>query len=408
MKMKKIKYKTQCLVNCLIPALFVIFLPACSGELEHGPIGTGNTSAPESVKNVRVENISGGAILTYELPNNTDLLYVKAVYDLNGEQRETRVSAYVNQLKVEGFGDTHTHTVELYAVNRMEVASVPVKQTIQPLTPSILSVRKTLQVNADFGGFIVLFENLNKADIALYAIKKDTVEEKFIEHDALYTAINKGIFRVRNLPNKSNDFGIYIVDRWNNFSDTLFFTLTPWKEDFLDKRLFSAKTVQGDVAWNFYSGNPAYAFDDQVGNWNYAHTNFPEEFPHRYTLDLGVLVRLSRFQFWQRPGDDVLYQHGAPKIYKLYGRADDPGNGSSDLLAGWTLLMTCNSFKPSGLPVGQNSSEDVEFAAKGEEFSFPRDVAVVRYLRFEMLESWSGMKCSTISELSFYGDIQTE
>jgi hypothetical protein len=70
--------------------------------------------------------------------------------------------------------------------------------------------------------------------------------------------------------------------------------------------------------------------------------------------------------------------------------------------------MTCKSFKPSGLPLGQNSSEDVEFAANGEEFSFPRDIAVVRYLRFEMLESWSGMKCSTIGELSFYGDIQPE
>jgi hypothetical protein len=68
--------------------------------------------------------------------------------------------------------------------------------------------------------------------------------------------------------------------------------------------------------------------------------------------------------------------------------------------------MDCNSFKPSGLPVGQNSSEDVEYAAKGEEFSFPRGINAVRYMRFEMLESWSGMKCSTIGELSFWGDIQ--
>jgi hypothetical protein len=41
----------------------------------------------------------------------------------------------------------------------------------------------------------------------------------------------------------------------------------------------------------------------------------------------------------------------------------------------------------------------------GEEFIFPRDLAEVRYIRFEMLESWSGMQCSTISELSFWGQI---
>ncbi|MDR0542474.1 MAG: DUF4959 domain-containing protein, partial [Dysgonamonadaceae bacterium] len=364
--MKKIKDKWQWLVNYCVSALLLMVIPACSGELEHGPIGTGNTSAPAPVRNVMVENISGGAILTYELPDNTDLLYVKAVYDLNGVRRERRVSAYVNQLKVEGFGDTGAHTVELYAVNRMEVASAPVKQIIQPLTPSILLVRETLRADADFGGFTVSFENHGKADIAIYAIKKDTIEEKFTEHDALYTAIEKGTFRVRNLPPKSNDFGVYVVDRWNNFSDTLFFTLTPWKEELLDKKLFRHKTVQGDVSWNNYSvGRPESAYDGVVANNNYAHTQYPLDFPHRYTLDLGVPVRLSRFLFYQRPGDDVLYQHGAPKVYNLYGRTDDPGNGSSDVLDGWTLLMTCKSFKPSGLPLGQNSSEDVEFAANG-------------------------------------------
>jgi hypothetical protein len=406
--MKTIKDIKKYFGNCLTSALFFLLF-ACAGDFEHGPIGKGNTSAPDPVKNVRAENISGGAILTYELPGNTDLLYVKAVYVQNDARRETRTSAYVNTLKIEGFGDTNEHAVELYSVNRMGRESAAVKQVIRPLTPSIFFVEQSLQATVDFGGFIVSFENPNKEDIAIYALKRDTIDGKFIEHDALYTSLEQGSFSVRDLPNITNDFGMYVVDRWNNFSDTAFFTMTPWKEDYLDKKLFRARTVQGDATWNNYGGGaPEHAFDDDVSNGRYAHTAYPLEFPHYYTLDLGVSVRLSRFRLWQRPGDDVLYQHGAPKVYNIYGRADDPGNGSSDILEGWTLLMTCNSFKPSGLPLGQNSSEDVEFAAKGEEFSFPRDLEAVRYLRFEMLESWSGMKCSVIGELSFWGDIQPE
>jgi hypothetical protein len=405
--MELIKYKKQRFAGSWIAAcLFTFLLSACGGDMEHGPLGSGNESAPDTVKNVVVENTPGGAILTYELPGNVDLQYVKAVYTLNGIQREAIASAYVNQVKVEGFGDVNEHEVELYAINRMGKSSAPVKQAIHPLTPPILQVQQSLQAEVDFGGFVISFENISKADIAIYALKRDTIDDKFIDHDALYTSLERGIFTVRNLPNKSNDFGMYVIDRWNNYSDTIFFSLTPWREEELDKTLFRPITVQGDVGWNFYSGTPEKAIDNIVSNGNYAHTNFPEEFPHRYTLDLGVSVKLSRFMFWQRPGDDVLYQHGAPKIYNVYGRADNPGSGSGNVLEGWTLLVACQSFKPSGLPVGQNSSEDVEYAARGEEFSFPRDMLPIRYLRFEMLESWSGMKCSTIGEVAFWGDIQ--
>jgi hypothetical protein len=176
----------------------------------------------------------------------------------------------------------------------------------------------------------------------------------------------------------------------------------------LDKFLFEAKKVHGDLDWDFYGGSPQKAWDNVLNKENYAHTNFPEEFPHRLTIDLGVDVILSRFKFYQRPGEDVLYQHGAPKVYRIYGRLDNPGAGNSaNVLEGWTLLRDCYSIKPSGLPLGQNSGEDEEFAALGEEFSFPRaTMPIVRYIRFEMLESWSGMKCSTIGELAFWGEIQ--
>jgi hypothetical protein len=401
---KRIAMKHIYLFFCL----FILF--SCKSDFEHEPIGGKGGPVPDPVKNARVlRNTPGGAVLAYELPENVDIQYIKAEFiTSSGRVRNVITSAYLDTLAISGLGDTSPRTIRLYTVNRKESVSQPVEVTINPLTPPIESIRNSLDFSVDFGGFLLQFkDNDAKEEVSIYVLKQTEDQDELIEHQILYTSQQNATLTVRGLPPDENMFGVYVRDRWDNVSDTLFFSLTPWREDYLDKKLFKAISVAGDVGWNFYNGVPGRTFDDVVGNGNYAHTNFPVEFPHRYTLDLGVTVKLSRFLFWQRPGADVLYQHGAPKYYRVYGRADDPGAGNvNDPLDGWTLLMECRSFKPSGLPLGQNSSEDESYAAAGEEFSLPRDIEDIRYLRFEMLESWSGMLCSVISELAFYGEVK--
>lgn len=391
----------------LLFCLLILF--SCKDNFEHEPIGGKGDITPDPVKNARVlKNTPGGAILAYDLPENVDIQYVKAEFSTSsGEIRNVKTSAYLDTLVINGLGDTSPRTVKLYTVNRKESVSSPVEVTINPLIPPIENIRNSLEFLVDFGGFLLRFkDNDTKEEVSVYVLKQTEDQEELIEHQILYTAQQSGILTVRGLPPVENKFGIYVRDRWDNVSDTLFFSLTPWREDYLDKKLFKTISVAGDVGWNFYNGNPQRFFDDVIGNGNYAHTAFPVEFPHRYTLDLGVEVKLSRFLLWQRPGADVLYQHGAPKYYRVYGRMTDPGVGNiSNPLDGWTLLMECHSFKPSGLPLGQNSSEDQAYSAAGEEFNFPRDINTVRYVRFEMLESWSGMLCSVVSEIAFYGEV---
>ena len=41
-------------------------------------------SAPDAVINPKVTYIAGAALITYTLPDNENMLYVKAVYDLKG------------------------------------------------------------------------------------------------------------------------------------------------------------------------------------------------------------------------------------------------------------------------------------------------------------------------------------
>lgn len=391
--------------------LFCVFiLFSCKGDFEHEPIGGKGGTAPEPVKNARVlRNTPGGAIIAYELPDNVDIQYIKAEYTTTkGRVKDVKSSSYVDTLTIKGLGDTSPRTVKLYSVNRQEMASEPVEIIINPLTPPILSVRESLGYFVDFGGFKIIFkDNDTREELGIYVLVQDSTSVDMLEWDTQFKTSEADTLAVRGLPNKENKFGVYVRDRWDNISDTLYFTLTPWREDYLNKKLFKFISVAGDVDWNFHGGSPEKAYDDIIGNGNFAHTEFPMEFPHRYTLDLGVNVQLSRFLLWQRPGADVLFQHGAPKYYRVYGRADDPKGGSSaDPLGGWTLLMECTSKKPSGLPQGQNSSEDEEYAARGEEFSFPRGIPDVRYVRFEMIRSWSGMKCSVVSELAFHGEIK--
>ena len=70
---------------------------------------------------------------------------------------------------------------------------------------------------------------------------------------------------------------------------------------------------------------------------------------------------------------------------------------------GWTLLTTCESYKPSGLPAGQISNEDKEYASAGEEFIFPTDAPAVRYIRFKALSTFTGVKFIHLMEVTFYG-----
>jgi hypothetical protein len=66
--------------------------------------------------------------------------------------------------------------------------------------------------------------------------------------------------------------------------------------------------------------------------------------------------------------------------------------------------MTCNSIKPSGLPLGQVSAEDKAWANAGEEFINSPMNPKVRYIRIKCLKTWSNGDFLHVSELQFYGD----
>src|SRR3546814_17529019 len=89
------------------------------------PVNT-NDKQPVKVSNVEVENLPGGAKISYTLPTSENILYIKAIYEIrDGVEQEVKSSYYNRSLLIEGFPDTQEYDVKLYTVSRGEVESEP-------------------------------------------------------------------------------------------------------------------------------------------------------------------------------------------------------------------------------------------------------------------------------------------
>jgi hypothetical protein len=378
-----------------------LFLCSCS-EDEMTPVN--RDEAPSPVSDIRVENLPGGAKITYTLPKDKNLLYVKAVCNMSQNvQREVKSSYYQNYLMLDGFADTASHTVSLYTVSRGEKASGPVNVQVKPLMPPVMKVFKSLTIEGTFGGVRVYFENEAEANVVLTVLAVDAVGD-LVQADAYYTKRKEGSFAVRGFEPVERKFGVFVRDRWSNCSDTLFADLTPVFEYKLDKTKFKHVKLNGDTYEPHNAWDITKAWDDITNiNTNIFCTKPGSGLPQWFTFDLGVTTTLSRFKLHHRNAGltDGSYTGGDPKIYEIWGSNDPDEDGG---WINWTLLMTCESIKPSGLPVGTVTSEDKQFAeVDGEDFDFPAGIPPVRFLRFKTLKVWGVLDYVYFTELTLWG-----
>lgn len=169
-----------------------------------------------------------------------------------------------------------------------------------------------------------------------------------------------------------------------------------------NKSLFSAMSLPGDNAsaygwvlsnlWNnrYYkssSDNPDEGF----------HTG-GATLPQSFTIDLGQAVQLDNFRLWQR--DNAMFNVGNLKSFEVWGSNTAPNADGS--WTGWSKLATFSSNKPSGLPAGQLTDTDRNYARAGEKFSFSAGMPQLRYLRFKVLATWGGANYVHLTELTFF------
>lgn len=379
-------------------AAFGWLLAACKEE-KIGPLPHAGSGVPE-VSHLQVLNIHGGAKITYVVPADPNLLYVQAEWEDKGVRRNTKSSYYSDTLYLEGFGDTTARQITIYSVNKNEQRSGAQSITINPLTPPVAEVFKTLAIKPDFGGVNIAFQNETHADIVINVLTPDSTG-KLVPANAFYTSLRQGAFSTRGYDSIPREFSVYVTDRWGNLSDTLRTTLQPYYEKQLNKSLFrEVNPYPGDINSAIYSA--AYPMNKIWDNststiFVTASTN---TLPESFTIDLGVTATLSRMKFYQRQSTAFYFSSGTPSVFDVYGSNSPAPDGSWD---SWTLINHCVSVKPSGMPLGTNTNDDVAQAQNGEDFNFPLSATGFRYIRFRVNNTWGNAVSITFSEITLWG-----
>lgn len=396
------------LIQTILPSLLLtaFIVASCNKELEtHTPISN-DPSVPAQVTDVTVVNGSGKATISYKLPNDPHILYVKAVYTITtGKQYEAKSSYYNNSVIVEGFADSLEHDVKLYSVSRSEIQSQPVTVKIKPLTAPIWDVYRSIKIEDAFGGYNLTAVNVSKANISIIVTKPNAFKEYEIDNNkTVYTNIDSILSKIRGLDTGSYRFGFLVVDRWGNKTDTMYKIVKPIFETQLDPAKFSALVLPGDAPQVTNGAALQFAWDGKLG-WPY--TSFTNQVPggsgpHMITFNTGALTKLSRIWIRPFPEGTRFYYLTTMKRFEIYG-SDNPNlNGALDNT--WKLLGSYTVKKPSGLPYGTDDANDQAIGGAG--FSWEIDLAApkVKYIRIRCLENFAGGTAQSINELKVYGD----
>jgi hypothetical protein len=356
-----------------------------------------------------VLNQNGRATLTYSLPGDKDLFYVKAVYETApGKAREVIASSYSNTLTIDGFKDTLAHEVKLYAVNSSEVVSAPVNVTVNPLTPPFMLAFRSLNITATFGGFNISCANPTSDNLSIVPLV-DTANNGLLVQSAgmdnIYSNSTLIKAAVRGQPAVERKYAFFVRDRWLNHSDTLFLKLTPFYEEQFSKSQWSTYTLPGDATILTPGTTDVSRIYDGNFNGGWPNTVFTMEnagSPQTITIDLGQPRIFSRFimnPFIEL--GSVYYVRGNLRDFEIWGSNSPNASGALD--ASWTKLITCNVVKPSGSPSGTETAADQTYARNGWGFDFPAGLSAYRYVRIRSLRNWTGSYFMSMSEFTLFG-----
>lgn len=386
------------LITVTAAALFF----SCSREKYIDPMAD-DGSKPSPVTGVTTKPLPGAVVISYKLPSNENLRYIKAVYEIRpGVEREVIASLYADSLIVDGFAEIKEYEVKLYSVSYGENLSEPVSVKVTPLTSPLQEAFNSFNFAETFGGTSISFNNSGEASLAVTLLTPDS-SGTLREIETYYTKSLLGKYSVRGFPDEPTLFGAVIRDRWGNLSDTITQTITPVFEELIPKNLFKGVVLPTDVVGGHASSSWTLdkIWNDLTGNSAPFHTKPGSGIPQWFTFDMGRLCYLSRFKFFHRgPGENYAYKLGAPKKWEVWGTATTPDPSGS--WTGWTKLMDCESYKPSG--EGDITPEDISYAVdQGEDFIFPEQTPV-RYLRFKINETWGFLDYIYIAEVTFWGD----
>ena len=371
---------------------------------EEQPVGSTPMDgvAPGMVTEVGYNSVPGGADIFYTLPDDEDLLYVKANYTLaNGKKINTRVSMYDDTLRVRGYADTDPRIIDIVTGDRSGNESEPVQITITPKPSPIYDILESVAVNPTFGGVTLTWENPTESVIAV-TLKRSVAGGDWEEVNTYYSNSKTAKYSARGMEVADTKFGVAISDRWDNATNERRFNATPWYEEQLKAGTYKEYKMSSDseIAYGWALNYALNGDLTEPWGWFSKPTVEGGNWPARFTMQFNTKVSLSRMKLVQRHGE--MWENGNPKCFSVYG-SNNPVDDTND--PAWVLLKDFTSVKPSGLPSGQYSDEDAYVAQNGEDFEFdPDKIDSYKYYRFEFTENWGGDNTFiNFFELLFWG-----
>lgn len=417
--------------KAIITSLFVFGLISVSCYEADVNQPKGSTIAPQQVTVTDVVNQNGQSIIYYNLPDDSNFKYVKAVYaPRDGETSEVKASFFTDSLILDGFASEGDYSVQLYSVSSGEAYSKPVPVSVSPMRPPYQIAADNSHLQSDWGG--VRFTATNASDQALvyYVDMKDPESGEWVTMTEMVSSDHDLRVNIRGLEEIPYQFRYYVADHWGNKTDYREFELTPKYEAECDKSLFKGQVLPpGEKKLKMYSNsNFSYLYNGVKNVPSHYKNGFQLQakvytFPLDFTLDLGETYYLSRMEIWPSFNDveDLtkryakLYHDLDIKDFELFGAEfldmenplfDDDGNMNPN----WTFI---GHFSNKRLDGSDLSWEDYPITDLEEynyshliprNFEFPLDGPKVRYLKFRLISNWRDTNDNVgFAEMSLYG-----
>ncbi|RPE14287.1 DUF4959 domain-containing protein [Chitinophaga lutea] len=384
----------------LLIVVFAGLQQACT-EKTNEPISP-SSGKPGLVTEVSVQNVPGGAIVTYRIPNQADVISVKAVYKITtGKQYEAVSSMYENKVAVMGFNDTENHEVLLYTVNRGQELSEPVKCTIKPLASPLSLAAKTVQIQGDFGGARFTWANEQKSPLAFEFYTPDSLGRMALAR-VVNSQVEAGSQALRGYAPVPREFGVVVKDNFGNRSDTIFPAgrkITPLFEERLPKATMKIMKLANDQNFTNWEGSDQKIIDDDKTSFGHSPSS---SLPAPFTLDLGMLAKVSRIVLFQRKFGDSYFNWGNPRAFDVYVKVGTPSQSGD--WGEWKKIMETEIIKPSGAASGTVTDDDLRAGENGHEFTFDLSQEPVRYIRIVVRSTWGSTTFTHPAEVDVYGE----
>ena len=371
---------------------------------------SGDTTPPGELTVVSTTPTNGGGIITYDLPQDDDILFVRADYtNAQGEDVFRVSSKSNNHIEISGMVEAEPVEISLRVVDENENESNSVIVSLTPERSFIYEILENISLVEDLGGVRVYWENQVEKTVFIYFyIEVDGEEEVRILSSSLKT--NSQF--IRGLAAVSTNISVKVEDFDGNSTSILDLgEFTPLFEEKIDKSTWS---LVGNLSinGNAYEGRTVNFWDDVVDT---AATNSDNSYfiinrsdnggvlrwPLDIVIDLNKTVKINRFKVWQRAywynGPDAT----TPYYYQEENLREFDLFVSNDKIE-WELLGSFDIGDPKNSD-GEIPAEKIEEAASGHDFNLDEISPNFRYLKFSIQSNYGSDSFTHGSEISIFG-----